>query len=85
MQLLAELDCLNVSHCHRTVEVSVLGHFQSSSSYHCNKGCGEFYSASTSISKGDARELLNGMASASVSASQRTFYGRNSKEWTVNP
>ena len=27
-QLLAELDCLTISTCYRTVEVSVLGHFQ---------------------------------------------------------
>ena len=26
--LLVELDCLNISICYRTVEVSVLGHFQ---------------------------------------------------------
>jgi len=83
MQLLAELDHLNVSHCYRTVEVSVLGHFQSS--IIAIKDVVNFTQQVLPFSKGDARELLNGLASASISATQRIFYGRNSKEWTVNP
>jgi len=74
---------LNISHCYKTAEVSVLGHFQSSIT--AIKDVVNFTQQVLPFSKGNAREHLNGMASASISASQRIFYGRNSKEWTVNP
>jgi len=83
VQLLAEMDRLNISHCYRTVEVSVLGHFQPSSII-ALKDVVNFTQQVLPFSKGDARELLNGMSSASISASQKMFYGRNSKEWTSN-
>jgi len=79
VQLLAELDCLNISHCYRTVEISVVGHFQPSS-ISTIKDVVNFTQQVLPFSKGNARELLNGMANPSISASQRIFYERNSKE-----
>jgi len=76
VQLLAELDRLNISHCYRTVEVSVLGHFQPS--IISIKVVVDFTQQALPFSKGNARELLNGMASSSISASQRIFDGRSS-------
>ena len=84
VQLLAELDRLKIPHCYRTVEVSVLGHFQPSS-IAAIKDVINFTQQVSLFSKGSARNLLFKMASASISASQRIFYGRNSKEWTINP
>ena len=55
MQLMVELDRLNVSHCYRTVEVSVLGHFQSSSII-AIKDMVNFTQQVLPFSKGDARE-----------------------------
>ena len=69
---------------YRTVEVSVLGHFQPSS-IAAIKDVINFTWQVSLFSKGSARNLLFKMASASISASQRIFYGRNSKEWTINP
>ena len=84
VQLLAELDRLKIPHCYRTVEVSVLGHFQPSS-IAAIKDVINFTQQVSLFSKGSARNLLFKMASASISASQRIFYGRSSKEWTINP
>jgi len=81
VQLLVELDRLNVSQSNRTVEVSVLSHFQPSSII-AIKDVVNFTQQVLPFSKGNDREILNGMA---ISASQRIFYRRNSKEWTVNP
>jgi len=36
------------------------------------------------FSKGSARKILMEVASASISALQRIFYGRNSEEWSIN-
>ena len=35
--------------------------------------------------KANVRSLFDKMARALISASQRIFYGRNCKEWSVNP
>ena len=83
-QLLAELDRLNISTCYRTVEVSVLGHFQPKS-IHAIKDITCFTQKVFSLSKASIRRLLNEMARASISASQQIFFGRSSREWTVNP
>jgi len=84
VQLLAELDRLMISHCYRTVEVSVLGHFLPNSIF-AIKDVINFTQQVPFFSKTSARGLLTEMASASISASQRIFYGRNSKEWTIHP
>ena len=83
-QLLAELDRLNISTCYRTVEVSVLGHFQPKSIY-AIKDVTCFTQQVFSLSKASIRGLLNEMARSSISASQQIFFGRSSREWTVNP
>ena len=72
VQLLAELDRLKIPHCYRTVEVSVLGHFQPNSIV-AIKDVINFTQQVPLFSKGSARNLLFKMTSASISASQRYF------------
>jgi len=65
-----------------SVEVSVLGHFQPS--IIATKDVVNFTQQVLPFSKGNARELLNGMASASISATQRIFCGRNSYRYNFS-
>ena len=37
------------------------------------------------LTKASVRAILNEMAGASILASQRIFFGRNCKEWTIDP
>ena len=37
------------------------------------------------FSKASIRAILDEMAGASISASQRIFFGRNCKEWSIDP
>jgi len=69
VQLLAELDRLMISHCYRTVEVSVLGHFLPNFIF-AIKDVINFTQQVPSFSKASARGLLIEMANASISASQ---------------
>ena len=83
VQILAELDRLNVSHCYSTIEISVQGHFQPHS-IKAIKDVTSFVS-DQALSTATVRSFLIDMARASICASERIFFGRNCKEWTVNP
>jgi len=65
------------------VEVSVLGHYLPDS-VNALKDVPSFMDEHLLLSKASVRVALNKMAGASISASQRIFFGRNSKEWTIN-
>ena len=84
LQLLAELDRLNIANYYSTVEVSVLGHYLSDS-VNALKDVVFFMDQDLLFSKAIVRAVLNEMAGASISASQRIFFGRNCKEWTIDP
>ena len=84
MQLVAELDHLNIANYYSTVEVSVLGHYLPDS-VNALKDVVFFMDQDLLFSKASVRAVLNEMAGASISASQRIFFGRNCKEWTIDP
>ena len=83
LQLLAELDRLNIANNYSTVEVSVLGHYLPDSVNALKDVF--FMDQDLLFSKASVRAVLNEMAGASISASQRIFFGRNCKEWTIDP
>ena len=66
VQLLAKLGCLKISHCYRTVEVSVLSHFLPNSIL-AIKDVINFTQQVPLFSKVSARGLLNEIVSASIS------------------
>ena len=66
------------------MEVGVLGHFLPNSIL-AIKDVINFTQQVPLFSKASAKGLLIEMANASISASQRIFYGRNSKEWIFSP
>ena len=84
LQLLAELDRPNVSNFYSTVEVSVLGHYVSDS-VNDIRSVVSFMDQDLLFSKASVRAILDEMAGASISASQRIFFGRNCKEWSIDP
>ena len=96
LQLLSELDRLNIANHYSTVEVSidykeyiiyevsVLGHYLPDS-VNALKDVVFFIDQDLLFSKASVRAVLNEMAGASISASQRIFFGRNCKEWTIDP
>jgi len=66
------------------VVVSVLGHYLPDS-VNAFKDVVSFMDQGLPFSKASVRAILNEMAGTSVSASQRIFFGRNCKEWTIDP
>ena len=78
LQLLAELDCLNISNLYSTVGVSILGHYVLDS-VNAIKSVVCFMEQNILFSKPNIT-ILNEMAGAAISASQRIFFVRNHKE-----
>ena len=66
------------------VEVSVLGHYLHNS-FKAIKDVACIIQQDLPFPKANVRSLLDEMARASISTSQRIFYGRNCKEWSINP
>ena len=78
LQLLAELDRLNIANYYSTVEVSVLCHYLPDP-VNALKDVVFFTDQDLLFSKASVRAVLNEMAWASISASQRIFLGRTVK------
>ena len=73
---------MNVSNFYSTVEVSVLGHYVLDS---VNDIRSVVSFMDQDLLFASVRAILNEMAGASISASQRIFFGRNCKEWSIDP
>ena len=66
------------------MEVSVLDYYVPDS-VNALKDVVSFMDQDLLFSKASVRAVLNEMAGASISASQKIFFGRNCKECTINP
>ena len=81
LQIQSELDRLGVSCFYSTIELSVLGHYLTSSlsSLQC---CINFIKEG-SVSKSSCRSILDSAASTSISSSRRIFLSRDCPEWSL--
>ena len=75
---------MNITNYYSTVEVSVLGHYLPDS-VNALEDVVFFMDQDLLFSKASVRAVLNEMAGVLISASQRIFFGRNCKEWIINP
>jgi len=81
LEIQSELDRLRVSCFYSTIELSVLGHYLTSSLLSL-QSCINFITDNM-IAKSSCRKILDQAALLSVSSSRRIFLAKNCTEWTL--
>ena len=83
LEIVSELQRLGVDSVYETLELSVLGHYLTSSLVSL-KRCVNFIQGVENFSKCDSRRILQLAATISISSSRRIFLARNSTEWSMD-
>ena len=83
LQLLAEFDHLKILSYYKTVEITLLGHYQPASVNNLMNLI-NFSCPGTTTSKSLVRKMLDAAACKSISSSQRIFLERTCKEWVAS-
>ena len=80
LQLLAELDCLNISNYYETIEITVQGHYHLSTIKNMLNLI-TYVHPEVKPSRSSIKGHLDAAASASMLASRRIFLAKDCREW----